>query len=323
MFCAIQAKAALAKLGGDGSSPDAGFFEGAEKLFECWFDTTTEGYKSLRTIPRAEIDWLLTFVKCTVISVLNSEKVDAYLLSESSLFVYDDLIVLKTCGTTTLLHMVPTFLKLAAEKCNATSLLGLWYSRKNMYKPQLQIGLHQSFSEEMTFLDKHLATIDMTGGAYMLGRLNGDHWHLYALDSPEWENEVEMTFELLMSDLDQNRMRELFYCDTSDKDQMRLRGKHCTKVSGIGELLEGVEVDESMFYPCGYSMNGVKDRNYYTIHVTPQPECSYASFETNCRYEDYDAVVSKLIAVFRPGRFIVNITSQVMKKKKKKMLRAF
>ena len=76
----------------------------------------------------------------------------------------------------------------------------------------------------------------------MLGRLNGDHWHLYALDSPEWENEVEMTFELLMSDLDQNRMRELFYCDSPDKEQLRLRGKHCTKVSGIGDLLEGVEV---------------------------------------------------------------------------------
>jgi S-adenosylmethionine decarboxylase len=226
--------------------------------------------------------------------VLHGERVDAYLLSESSLFVYDDLIVLKTCGTTTLLHVVPTFLKLAADKCNATTLLGLWYSRKNMYKPMLQIGLHQNFQDEMTFLDKHLATMDMTGGAYMLGRLNGDHWHLYALDSPEWDSEVEMTFELLMSDLDQNRMKELFYCDTSDKNEMRERGKRCTKDSGIADLLEGVAVDESMFYPCGYSMNAVKDRDYFTIHVTPQPECSYASFETNRRYENYDVIISKV-----------------------------
>ncbi len=242
--------------------------------------------------------------------MLHGEQVDAYLLSESSLFVYNDLIVLKTCGTTTLLHVVPTFLKLAADKCNATSLLGLWYSRKNMYKPQLQIGLHQNFQDEMTFLDKHLGQIDLTGGAYMLGRLNGDHWHLYALDSPEWENEVEMTFELLMSDLDQNRMKELFYCDTSDKQEMREKGKECTRLSGIGDLLEGVAVDESMFYPCGYSMNGVRNRDYFTIHVTPQPECSYASFETNCRYDQYDPVISKLISIFRPGRFIVNIASQ-------------
>lgn len=36
----------------------------------------------------ADVDWLLSFVKCTVISVMNGSQVDAYLLSESSLFIY-------------------------------------------------------------------------------------------------------------------------------------------------------------------------------------------------------------------------------------------
>lgn len=307
---ARKAKHQLSQLGGDGINPDAGFFEGAEKLLEVWFDTQADGFKSLRTIQRADIDWLLTFVKCTVISTISCEKVDAYLLSESSLFVYDEMIVLKTCGTTTLLHVVPAFLKLAAEKCNATTLLGLWYSRKNMAKPELQIGLHQNFQDEMTFLDKHLAEKELTGGAYLFGRMNGDHWYLYAMDSPEWEQEVEMTFEILMSDLSQESMRKHFYCDSPDKEEMRRRAKICTRDTGIGELLEGVSIDDSMFYPCGYSMNGCKDRTYYTIHVTPQPQCSYASFETNCRYEDYDTIISKVVNVFKPTRFIVNITSQ-------------
>ena len=306
-----RAKLELAKLGGDGHNPDAGFFEGAEKLFEVWFDSSTDKYTSLRSIPRQKIDHLLTFVKCTVISVMKGDQFDAYLLSESSLFVFDDFIILKTCGTTTLLHFVPRFLALAAETCNASTLLGLWYSRKNMFRPELQIGMHQSFTEEMSFLDKELDKLGgMSGGAYMLGRLNGDHWNLYAMDPPEWDSSVELTFELLMSDLDQERMKELFYCSSPDAEEQKRLGKECTDKSGIGALLEGVSIDESMFYPCGYSMNGQRGRQYYTIHVTPQPECSYASFETNFAYDDYDEVVRQLIAVFRPGRFIVNICSQ-------------
>lgn len=304
--------AKLARMGGANTNPDAGFFEGAEKLFECWFDSSTEGFTSLRTLKRADIDHLLTFAKCTVVSEIHEANLSAYLLSESSLFVYDEMIVLKTCGTTTLLHVVPAFLKMAKEKCNATELAGLWYSRKNLSKPELQLGVHQNFMDEVTFLDAEMAQRDLTGGAYMLGRWNGDHWYLYALDNPGDETgEVEATFEILMSDLNQDRMREFFYCDSEDKAAQRRLGKVCTEKSGIGELLKGVVVDETMFYPYGYSMNGIRDRTYYTIHVTPQPDCSYASFETNQRFTNYEEVVRKLVAIFQPSRFIVNLCSEV------------
>merc|ERR1719171_1099096 len=105
-------------------------------------------------------------------------------------------------------------------------------------------------------------------------------------------------------------MKELFYCDVDDPKELKRIGKECTAKSGIAELLSDVKIDESMFYPCGYSMNGMRGREYFTIHVTPQPECSYASFETNRPYEDYDEVIRSLIQIFRPGRFIVNICSQ-------------
>ncbi len=60
-----------------------------------WFDPTSEGFVSLRKISRADIDTLLVLAKCTVISSIHEAHVDAYLLSESSLFVYDEMIVLK------------------------------------------------------------------------------------------------------------------------------------------------------------------------------------------------------------------------------------
>ena len=38
-------------------------------------------------------------------------------------------------------------------------------------------------------------------------------------------------------------------------------------------------VDDFVFDPCGYSMNGLEGSAFSTIHVTPQQDCSYASLE--------------------------------------------
>ena len=39
--------------------------------------------------------------------------------------------------------------------------------------------------------------------------------------------------------------------------------------------------------------------------MTPESECSYASFETNVRQQDYTALVRAVIALFRPKRFTI------------------
>lgn len=65
--------------------------------------------------------------------------------------------------------------------------------------------------------------------------------------------------------------------------------------------------DSILFDPCGYSMNGLNDESYSTIHVTPQPHCSYVSYETNIQLEDYDTLVAKVLDAFRPGKFIITL----------------
>lgn len=48
-------------------------------------------------------------------------------------------------------------------------------------------------------------------------------------------------------------------------------------------------------------MNGLDaSGGFYTIHVTPEKECSYASFETNIRDVDVDNLIRSVLAIFQP-----------------------
>jgi len=66
--------------------------------------------RGLREIARSDWDLILADAKCTVLATLSSDTVDSYVLSESSLFVYPRKVIIKTCGTTTLLMALPRLL---------------------------------------------------------------------------------------------------------------------------------------------------------------------------------------------------------------------
>lgn len=111
-------------------------------------------------------------------------------------------------------------------------------------------------------------------------------------------------------------------------------------MSGIRDLIPGSVIDATMFNPCGYSMNGMKtdvsddlgrkrmiysvtfsvkqsmtcvlffailQGTYWTIHITPEPEFSYVSFETNLSQTSYDDLVRKVVDVFKPGKFVTTL----------------
>jgi S-adenosylmethionine decarboxylase len=83
-----------------------------------------------------------------------------------------------------------------------------------------------------------------------------------------------------------------------------------TRQTGIAALLAGVQIDDHQFSPLGYSLNGLRGEEYYTIHVTPQPECSFVSFETNMYHESYESFVRQVIGVFKPESFTVLLFSE-------------
>ncbi|KAI0745482.1 S-adenosylmethionine decarboxylase [Earliella scabrosa] len=165
--------------------PASGPFEGPEKLLEIWFapspaecpdSTNADGGKfGLRRVPRAQWEEMLDIVKCKILSVVEGMETDAYLLSESSLFVSPHRLILKTCGTTLNLLGVPRILEIAREHAGFPSVYRLFYSRKAFMFPERQLGPHKDWRAEVEFLDN----LFPNGSAYTVGKVNGDHWLLY------------------------------------------------------------------------------------------------------------------------------------------------
>ena len=76
---------------------------------------------------------------------------------------------------------------------------------------------------------------------------------------------------------------------------------------GIDQLLPGGTIDSFLFSPCGFSSNALLGDRYATIHVTPEDEYSYASFETNYVPDGQGGrtttkLVEDVLRIFRPAK---------------------
>ncbi|KAK5116180.1 hypothetical protein LTR62_008506 [Meristemomyces frigidus] len=271
-------------------------FEGPEKLLEVWFsesDKTLPKSASplgLKAVSRESWKEMLDLVNCKVLSVVESRNVDAYLLSESSMFIFPHKVVLKTCGTTTLLCGLPRMLEIAALEggfphakmdLNASGTTAaatpyrVFYSRKNFLFPHQQLGPHRSWRDEVRYLDKTF----LGGSAYMIGKMNGEHWYLYITgpgtqltppSTPDQdclvtktqqlripssvvcgtdEDGSDETLEVLMTDLDQRNAGQ-FYLDIASgiaKDNAR-RAHEARKdaINHLGVIPEANNSDPSI-----------------------------------------------------------------------------
>ena len=44
-----------------------------------------------------------------------------------------------------------------------------------------------------------------------------------------------------------------------------------------------------------------------TIHVTPEPDFSYVSFESNVPQASYKDMISRVLETFQPGKFVITV----------------
>jgi len=270
-------------------------FEGPEKKLEIDFCGVTG--RGLRDISQEDWQLCLNFARCTIIGKQSNDHFDAYLLSESSLMVYGHKVILKTCGTTMLLKTIPKVLEFGSRIGTVVEFVR--FCRSNFNFPEEQPFPHSSFEQEVEYLDQFF-----DGSSYVLGPLNGTRWNVYVADygAIPYEGEIEQQLEVQMSNLDPEVMKVFFKGDSC------LSPAQVTDASGIRGLLpEGSIIDDFVFDPCGYSMNGLFGKSYYTIHITPEAHCSYVSFETNLPLSRYDDLIKQIVATFKPGRFSVSV----------------
>lgn len=335
-----------------------GFFEGPEKTLEVLFHTQSGVENGLRNLSRAKLDHLCELAKCSILSTISSPHVDAYVLSESSLFIYKYKYIMKTCGTTTLLRCLNALLKYADEL--GMEVESVVYSRKNLTCPTAQMWPHSSFGDEIKYIHNHANLQErLHGNGYILGPVTGDHWFIYVADlAPSAASTAvtdsaavmepstsvcsdmsglsaivakegaKVSFSLAVptvSTIPRVPSGSVYSRQHSDRTLNMMMfglapevchnffkanvetGKEMTQKSGIARLCPGATIDETAFTPCGYSMNALLHDAYYTVHITPEEACSYASFETNACLTNYSPLVRNALTVFRPKRFVVTM----------------
>lgn len=330
-------------------SVDVMGFEGAEKKMEIIFSNVSKDHDTklgLRSYGLEHWSAVVATLNGSILKNDSLEEFDSYLISESSLFVYADRVVILTCGTTTLLKSLPSILE-SARKIDM-DVTWFQFSRKNFLYPDEQLFPHKSFDQEI----KYCSEMFSDGHAHILGPLNGDHWCVFVVDRMQQDScdMKDQTLNLYMYGINQD-IAQLFMkseqmilpslFDSKEKtlasgeNQLEITKEagcntkllapcftfvtsaaEATSRSGINLLMEdddGKVVHDHLFDPCGYSMNGVarKDR-YWTIHITPEAHCSYVSFETNFAPESYDSLVSKVMRTFKPQRATVVIQADKM-----------
>uniref|UniRef100_A0A1B6L689 S-adenosylmethionine decarboxylase proenzyme n=1 Tax=Graphocephala atropunctata TaxID=36148 RepID=A0A1B6L689_9HEMI len=277
------------------------YFEGVEKLLEIWFTKSDGNDKQcdLRKIPRQQLESLLKIVRCEVISFSSNDTVDAYVLSESSMFVARRRFILKTCGTTTPLQCLAPLMLLVENYAGFDQVEDVFYSRKNFKRPDLQKNPHRSFEKEVALLDSFFVN---GGTAYCLGSPARDCWYLYTLNPPTpHPPQPDQTLEVLMTDLDPEVMK-IFTQEGSSS------AADATQKSGIDLIIPQMTIDDYLFEPCGYSMNGIaKNGCYMTIHITPEKDFSYVSFETNMPQASYQQLIERVVNTFRPGKVVITV----------------
>jgi len=280
-------------------------FEGPEKILEAEFDVPKSCSLGARQISREAWDSILLHAQCLILSKTSNESFDAYVLSESSLFVYREKVFIKTCGTTTLLKCLPLLLNVAAEF--GLDLQWLGYTRKNYIFPDKQVYPHCSFEQELRYAETLTLPSGeaLNGHAYVLGDLQSDHWYVYVADVHEdIADSSDRNVNIMMYDLDPVVCNQFFRHNELSETEDAAR---VTEETGIRQLCPNAVIDDSMFTPCGYSMNALEGKHFYTVHVTPEKDFSYASFETNLELDDYTDLVERVLQVFNPSRVIVTM----------------
>mmetsp|Transcript_86514 Transcript_86514/g.231911 ORF Transcript_86514/g.231911 Transcript_86514/m.231911 type:complete len:788 (+) Transcript_86514:206-2569(+) len=273
---------------------DMGPFEGPEKTVTICFKPRRMSVPTLRQVPKGVWDKILEHAKCEILSVVDSttmtlapikedgdskakkraatKGITGYMLSESSLFLGDYTVTLKTCGTTTPLaalqplldEVVPSWRQKGADRC----VKFVTFARLGYMFPKDQIDVHVSWEKEVEYLQQFFDGVPVVLGS----KANAEH-HVYVANylGPSEVVDHVITQVALTGLTEKEAFSKFVGGDEGDRAAMQRAWK---------ALHPDATLDQWYFDPVGYSANAVAGAHYTTIHATPQPASSYVSVET-------------------------------------------
>ncbi|OBA23977.1 S-adenosylmethionine decarboxylase [Metschnikowia bicuspidata var. bicuspidata NRRL YB-4993] len=262
-------------------------FEGPEKLLEVWFwpspdqipDTVSK--EGLRAIPLEKWKAILDLVNCKVLSMKSSAALDAYLLLESSLFVFPHKMILKTCGTTTTLACIDEIFHTARshiavdnsslEHLTSQSAFKVFYSRRSFMFPDRQIHVHTDWKNEVQLLNRHFKC----GKLYVVGDFTSDdHWYLYMGGCGNTRQTRghghDQTFEILMTRLDPAKTKQ-FVTERKPGDTPATEDDDLDLGHDLGLATMASSTLDAIFRPDSALANLPIDTDSYAI---PSPQLS-------------------------------------------------
>ena len=249
-------------------------FEGSEKKLEILFSKNSP---SLLKKPEPFWNKIVKASGAEILSGLKNLKIQSYILSESSLFLWDHRLVLITCGNTILsksfLKILKHFPKDQIELC--------FFQRKNEFFPLKQ---KTSFYKDLKNIQKKIK-----GPAYRFGNLHQHHFFLFHNHTDFKPESLDQTLEVLIYDSE-------ILQNISGQEIKNLKAK-------LNLEFPGFELQDHVFNPPGYSLNAIKDNFYYSIHWTPEKSFFYISFETNIQSQSPEELTNKILSIFKPKTF--------------------
>ena len=279
-------------------------FEGVEKRIELRFSVPEMDSFGLRAFSRETLDEVCAASKCTIIHHERRDCFDSYILSESSLFIFKDRLMIKTCGTTVPLGGVPAII--AAARRLGLVAVDMTYSRGSFLFPEKQLYPHNDIDEEFEYL--RAFQIDegsgVEGESCVLGSPESSYWLVHKKRFEEGsEDQMSMIMiDVIMTGLSKEARSRYFrdpaLSDFENEDIM---------TASLSAIDPSFLIKGKCFDPCGYSCNAhgglPSDERYFTVHITPEEGFSYASVEgvfDPSSAHDIQGFLGRVVDIFSP-----------------------
>ena len=206
-----------------------------EKKLVCWMSEQ----QSLLSLPVTIWRDLASQGKTKIISEAKTSSCISFILSESSLFVWQDHFLMITCG-----NGEPLETLCAVEQLTDKTISGFLYVPNKLN------------NTDTSRLKERFPDFNFTiQGGEIFGATK-------RITYPS-------TTHLMMSDFPESIRTVLF---SGSRLQIRRL---------FADIFTDYLLDDHRFEPHGYSINGIKEDDYITVHITPQMPWNCMSFETN------------------------------------------